>query len=154
MLRSNSSWMRLRERAVSDAGSASLEFLGLGVLLLVPIAYGAITLVHIEQATLATELAARNSARILSSDPADSRSLADQHTRLALTDLGIDPDDATVTIACAPHPDCAAAEDATLTVTVTTPVPLPGVPYAETWLSIPVSSSATFPCEALTGTQP
>ena len=138
---------RLREDA---AGSASLEFLGLGVLLLVPLAYGALALAQLEQALLATELAARNGARVLVAGGDDASLLAEQHLHWALADHGIDPAGAVVGIRCAPTPDCAVAGD-TLTMTVRVEVPLPFVPGAAEWLVVPVESSATFPRDRFEG---
>ena len=135
--------LMLAARVHKDArGSAALEFLGLGLLLLVPLAYGAIALAQLEQALLATELAARNSARVLVAGD-DTAHLAEQHLHWALADHGIDPAGATVDVHCAPTPDCAVAGD-TLTVTVRIEVPLPFVPGAAEWLAVPVESSATF----------
>lgn len=139
---------RLLARAAADArGSAALEFLGLGVLLLVPLAYGAIALGQLEQALLATELAARNGARVLADDP-DGTALAEEHVHWALADHGIDPGTAAVDVRCAPAPDCAIAGD-TLTVTVRVEVALPFIPGAAEWLTVPVESAATFPRERI-----
>lgn len=132
-------------RILGDArGSAALEFLGLGVLLLVPLAYGALALAQLEQALLATELAARNGARVLVAGGDDAERLAAEHLHWALADQGIDPAGAAVDVRCAPTPDCAVTGD-TLTMTVRVEVPLPFVPGAAEWLVVPVESSATFP---------
>lgn len=134
----------LSARFRAERGSASLEFLGLGVVLLIPIAYGTVALVQLEQARLATDLGARNGARVLVTGSDAAAALAEQHIALALHDHGIDPAAARIEIRCAPNPDCAVAGD-TLTVTVRTEVPLPFVPGAAEWLTIPVESSATYP---------
>lgn len=136
-------------RAVAARGSASIEFLGLGVLLLCPIAYGLVALVEVEQATLATQAAARNSARLLSADYDDPRTqrLAAEHIRTALANHGLSGDDAEVTIRCHPDPDCTRlGESLTVTVRVTPPVPLIGVVVGD-W-RMPIESSATFPRSA------
>lgn len=138
-------WTReLARRLAGESGSAAIEFLGAGVLLLIPIAYGAITLAQIEQAVFATELGARNAARVLVADRPDAEALAEAHLHYALSDAGFSPDDAEIELACAPNPDCS-APGGTLTVTVRVEVPLPLVPGASEWLAIPVDSSATFP---------
>ncbi|WP_140400574.1 pilus assembly protein [Gulosibacter sp. 10] len=134
--------------ALSDTrGSATLEFLGIGVLLLVPIAYGMLTLAQLEQAMLATETAARNGARTLVSqavpqpdDPGTAQQIA-----WALHDQGIDPEAAEITMRCSPNPDCAVHGDA-LTLTVRVEVVLPLLP-GESGLALPVEASATFPRE-------
>lgn len=135
------SWMsRLR----SEDGSASLEFLGVGILLLIPIAYGMLALMQLEQALFAAELAARNGARSLvaQAQPSLQDSLAAEHIAWALHDHGLDPNTADVSMTCSPNPDCAVLGE-TLTLTVAVEVPLPFLPGGA--LDIPVESTATFP---------
>lgn len=129
---------------VRDGGSASLEFLGVGILLLIPIAYGMLTLVQLEQAMFAVELAARNGARSLVADaqPSLQGSLASQQIAWAMHDQGIDPDAARVTMTCAPVTDCAVLGES-LTLTVGVDVTLPLAPGGS--VTIPVEASATFP---------
>lgn len=148
-------WNNIADRMRDDAGSATLEFLGLGVLLLVPISYGALTLVGLEQATLATELAARNGARVLAANAANE-SLARAHLHHALDDQGLDPADATIETRCHPNPNCLAETVGTgqsITVTVRIQVTLPGLPGGQGSLGIPVEASATYP-QTGTGPQP
>lgn len=150
-------WMRVRARCEprlrtwgshlrNERGSASLEFLGVGVVLLIPIAYGMLTLVQLEQAMYAVELAARNGARSLVTDaqPRLEDSLASQHIAWAFHDQGLDPNAANLALSCAPNPDCAVLGD-TLTLSVSVDVTLPFLPGGS--LEIPVESSATFPRE-------
>lgn len=139
-LRRYSRWLRRED------GSASLEFLGIGILLLIPIAYGMLTLIQLEQAMFAVELAARNGARSLVADaqPALQGSLAAEHIAWALQDHGLDPNAVNIAMTCAPNPDCAVLGE-TLTLTVGVDVTLPFLPGGS--LEIPVESSATFPRE-------
>ena len=134
----------VRDRLADDTGSAAIEFLGAGVLLLVPIAYGAVTVAQIEQAVYASELGARNAARVLVGDRPFAEAFAERHLEYALADAGFSPEHATITVSCAPNPDCA-TPGGTLTVTVRIDVPVPLLPGASEWLTIPVESSATFP---------
>ena len=130
----------------AQRGSASIEFLGLGIVILCPIAYGVLALVQLEQAALATESAARNSARVLSVQAVDGSSseLANEHIQRALENHGIAIDRAHVTVRCSPDADCKTmGETLTVTVRVDTPVPLVGL-LNDDW-RIPVESSATFP---------
>lgn len=106
-------------------------------------------LVTLEQAALAAEVAARNSARILSSqfDDSASQELARQHIDSALRNHGIDPGRANIEVRCHPNPDCTVLGE-TLTVTVHLPTPLPLTSdIADGWQGwqIPVESSVTFP---------
>jgi hypothetical protein len=127
-----------------DRGSASLEFLGVGVLLLVPIAYGALTLAQVEQALLGAELGARNAARVLAAEGEASMPLATEHIKLALSNHGLTADAAEVEVRCAPTPDCSVAGE-TLTVTVRYELDLPLLPGTSDWLSIPITATSTFP---------
>ncbi|MGO1542806.1 MAG: TadE/TadG family type IV pilus assembly protein [Gulosibacter sp.] len=140
-------WLRFVQQ---DRGSASLEFLGVGILLLVPIAYGMLTLVQLEQAMFAVELAARNGARTLVVDaqPALDGSFAAEQIAWALQDHGIDPNAAHITMTCAPNPDCSVLGD-TLTLNVRVDVELPFTPGAA--LAVPVEANATFPRERFEG---
>ncbi len=159
MHRWNSLLARMRDllaRMRDERGSATLEFLGLGVLLLVPISYGTLTLVGLEQATLASEIAARNSARVLAANAAANESLAQAHLHHAFTDHGIDPAEATIETRCHPNPNCLAetvTAGQSITVTVRIQVPLPGLPGGAGALGILVEASATYP-QAGTGPQP
>lgn len=144
MRRLNRLLRSLGRRLRDDRGSASLEFLGLGVLLLVPVAYGALTLGQVEQAVLGSELGARNAARVVAADGTQRLALAEQHVALALGNHGLDPEAASVEVRCAPTPDCAVAGE-TVTVTVRYELGLPLLAGTSGWLSIPIESSSTFP---------
>lgn len=103
-------------------------------------------LVPLEQAALAAEVAARNSARILSVQFHDAagQQYALQHVEGALKNHGIDPAQAQIDIRCYPDPDCTVmGETLTVTVRVSAPLPLLSV-VTEHW-QVPVESSATFP---------
>lgn len=133
-------------RRGGDRGSAIIEFLGVGILLLVPIAYGMIALVSVESALLAAELAARNSARTLVADgyPEDGAALAEAQIRAAFLDQGHDPEAARVAITCLPDPDCR-MPGAELRVTISYRVTPPFLPGGNRWLAVPLEASATFP---------
>ncbi|WP_282851416.1 TadE/TadG family type IV pilus assembly protein [Gulosibacter sediminis] len=144
MHRWNDLVQRLGQRLGDERGSASLEFLGVGVLLLVPVAYGTLTLGQAEQAMLGSELGARNAARVLAADGIDQLSLANHHITIALENHGLDPELASVDVRCAPTPDCTVAGE-TLTVTVRYELELPLMFGTSDLLSIPVEASSTFP---------
>lgn len=149
-------WNSFVARMRDERGSATLEFLGLGVLLLVPISYGTLTLVGLEQTTLAAELAARNAARVLGDNAAANESLAREHLHHAFIDQGIDPADATIETHCHPDPNCLAdpaPAGQSITVTVRIRATLPGLPAGTGSLGIPVEARATYP-RANVGPQP
>ena len=70
-----------------DEGSAAVEFLVVGVLLLVPIAYLVLTLGRVQAATFAAESGAREASRVLATT-ADGETLAETSVVLALADQG------------------------------------------------------------------
>ncbi|MFP5346165.1 MAG: pilus assembly protein [Actinomycetes bacterium] len=114
----------------SDEGSAVVEFVTLGVLLLVPVVYLVLTLGRLQAAAFATEGAAREAGRVFVTAP-DERvgaSRAQAVVALAMQDQGfsdVHPARAT-RISCQASP-CLQA-NSRVTVTVTADVVLPGVP--------------------------
>lgn len=129
----------------ADDGSAVVEFLGVTLVLLVPVVYLVLVLAQLQGAAFAVEGAAREAARAYvssSADVAEARALA--AAGLALDDQGVDPDDSTLTLTCDGRCDGA---DARLTAMVEADVRLVGVPAFVDGLAVPVSASATMPVE-------
>ncbi len=118
---------RLRNEA---SGSASLEFLGVGLLLLVPIVYLVLTLAALQAGALAAEGAARHAARsfVQAGTPEEAATRAERAVELTLADYGIDPAVAEVRVACAPDAGTCLARRSLVTVTVGIRVPLPLAP--------------------------
>jgi hypothetical protein len=120
---------RIAEPRGDDTGSAVIEFLTLGVLMLVPLVYLVITLGRIQAASFAVDGAAREAARIYvgadSEATADSRAMA--VTDLALRDQGF-PSSARQgpTIRCSLSPCLTPGGQVSVAVGVS--VVLPGVP--------------------------
>ena len=142
-------WPAQRATSADDreAGSAVVEFLGVTLLLLVPVVYLVLVLGRIQAATFAVEGAARESARALvtAPDAATGAELAATATAIALVDQGFSADlaEGALTVACAP--DCHGA-GSTVSVAVEVEVPLPGVPAFVAGvvpLSVPVSATVT-----------
>lgn len=136
---------RLRDES---AGSASLEFLAVGLLLLVPVIYLVLTLAALQAGALAAEGAARHAARsfVLSTTPAEAAARAERAVELTLEDYGIDSSAADVAIACAPEPGACLTRRSLVTVTVGIRVALPLAPSAlivETPLSVGMSGVST-----------
>ncbi|GAA1765177.1 TadE family protein [Agromyces humatus] len=129
-----------------ERGSASLEFLTVGMLLLVPIVYLVLALASVQGGALAVEGAARQAARIAvqTGDRSSAEAAVDRAVRVTLADYGVDAEAASVVI------DCLSARcDApgtSVRVTVEAQVRLPLVPdVLELGLvgSVPVEASAT-----------
>lgn len=135
----------VRAAAAGDEGNAIVEFLGVALLLLVPVVYLALTLGRLQATTFAVDGAAREAARAVTTAPdaasAELRALA--AVSLALADQGVDADPAAATtITC--DGDCL-APGAVVTVEVVAEAPLPGTGWFQgvVPLSVPVSASAT-----------
>lgn len=121
---------RLRGRVAADDGSAVVEFVTLGVLLLVPIVYLVLTLGRIQAAAFAAEGAAREAGRVFvtADDETSGTELVRAAVLLAARDQGfddVDPD-AAVTIECSASP-CLTPESRVI-VRVELVAVLPGVP--------------------------
>src|SRR5688500_1397020 len=129
----------------SDRGSASLVFLTVGIILLVPLVYLVLAMAQIQGGALAVEGAARQAARlaVLAGDEASADAAVDRVVRVALADYGVEASEASVTVDC--EADC--AEPGTrVHVTVTARVTLPLVPdflSIGQAASVPIAASAT-----------
>jgi len=131
-----------------DAGSASLEFITTGLILLVPLVYLMLTMSAIQGGSLAVEAASRQAARVFvaaeSTDGAAAR--VELAVAYALADYGLDSDEVTVSVSCSPAPDRCLTRRGFVTVTVEGRVSLPLVPPVldlDTPLSVPLSAQAT-----------
>ncbi len=135
-------------RWTDDRGSSSLEFVTVGLVLLVPLVYLVIAMAAIQGAALAIEGAARQAARVfvLAPDLARAEASAARALEFALADHGIKPDTASITVMCAPTPANCLARRSFVTVTVDIEVPVPLVPsviVGDFPLAIPLSATAT-----------
>lgn len=137
-----------RARRRTDDGSASIEFLTVGLLLLVPLVYLVIALAGAQGGALGVEGAARQAARVFvqAQDEASAESAARDAIEVALGDVGMTAADARVRIACAPDPSRCLTRRGFVTVRIDATVPLPLVPQALATtlpLRIPVQATAT-----------
>ncbi|WP_432560775.1 pilus assembly protein [Kineococcus sp. SYSU DK003] len=107
-----------------DEGSAPVEFLAVGVLLLVPVAYLVLTLGRIQAATFAAESGAREAARVLAGAGGQDR--AELAVALAVGDQDLPARGASLTVDCSADP-CRTPE-AEIAATVRIDVALPLVP--------------------------
>jgi hypothetical protein len=134
-----------RSSISSERGSASLEFLTVGVILLVPLVYLVLAVAAIQGGALAVEGAARQAARVavLAGDRAAADIAVDRVVRVALADYGVDDSGASVTIDC--DPDCT-TPGTRVRVSVTARITLPLVPdflSLDRAGSVPLEASAT-----------
>jgi hypothetical protein len=132
----------------SERGSASLEFIAGGVLLLVPLIYLVLMCGRIQAASLAAEGIARQSVRVIVTAPtlAAAQARMTAAVRDGLGDFSFANRDASTAIACTPTPTNCLAPQSLVTVTTTIAVALPGVPSIlglDKFAKVSVSGSAT-----------
>ncbi|PRB10401.1 TadE family protein [Microbacterium sp. MYb62] len=119
-----------RPSGIDDDGSAALEFIAVGVILLVPLIYLVITLGAIQEQALGAEAAARHIARVIARAP-DAEVAADRSDAVLagiVDEYGLDPDAVDLSLACTPPAVECPSAGATIIVTVATRVRLPLVP--------------------------
>ncbi|GAA4287835.1 pilus assembly protein [Georgenia daeguensis] len=120
---------RLRVMGGPERGSAVVEFLGVSLLLLVPIVYLVLTLAQIQAAAFAAEGAAREAGRLLARAESlqEGAAAARLAVELAFEDQGLDVDGAgALQVSCTEEP--CLAPGTRVVVTVATSVDLPLVP--------------------------
>lgn len=113
-----------------DEGSASIEFLTVGLLLLVPLSYLVLALASIQSASFAVEGAARHAARVFvqASSVGSAQAAAARAVEVTLADYGLDASSARVSITCRPDPADCLARRGFVTVSISTVAPLPLFP--------------------------
>ncbi|WAA64911.1 TadE family protein [Microbacterium oxydans] len=119
-----------RRSASDEEGSAALEFIAVGVILLVPLVYLVIALGTIQEQTLGTEAAARHMARVIAEAPDASSASARSDAVLAavVEEYGLDAAAVDVSLSCTPAGAGCPSAGATILVTVATRVRLPLMP--------------------------
>jgi Flp pilus assembly protein TadG len=131
---------------LDDEGSAALEFILVGLLLLVPLVYLIVALGTIQSHSLGAEAAARHIARAIStSDGAqEAGERASRVLAAVAEEYGMNPAAVDLDVSCRPlHGPCPDA-GATLTVTLRTSVALPLVPPV-----LGLDRVASIPIEAM-----
>jgi hypothetical protein len=139
---------RWADSLAADAGSATLEFITAGLLLLVPIVYLVLSISAVQAATLAVDGAARQATRVFvqSDTTGHARSAAARAIAVTLADYGVDAAHASVQIRCRPRASACLTRRGFVTVTIRVVVPLPlAPPVLDTGLpaGLPVSATAT-----------
>ncbi|WP_165063662.1 hypothetical protein [Marisediminicola senii] len=132
--------------ARDERGSASLEFLTTGMVLLLPIVYLVLVASAIQGGALAVEGAARQAARVFvqSEDAAAAQAAAQRAVDVTLADYGLEDAASIVEIECSTGECLARRGSVTVTVRVTVPLPLvPPVLDLGGAVAVPLQSSAT-----------
>ncbi|SKC54021.1 hypothetical protein [Plantibacter cousiniae (nom. nud.)] len=146
--RHSSDELRRRPTARDDDGSASLEFITVGLVLLVPIVYLIVALAEVQAAVLAAGGAAAQAAKLYAraDDDATGRDRVEDSLALALDDFGLDRSQSSVTLDCAPAGLPCGQRGGAVTVTVDILVVLPLMPdIVGVQAAVPVTGVATAP---------
>ena len=135
-------------RLGADDGSASLEFITVGVLLLVPLVYLVLVVSALQGAALGVEGAVRQASRVFVQEETlgEAQAAAERAIRVTLADYGLEADDAEVAITCRPDPSDCLARRGFVTVEIAIVVPLPLVPpvlVVDVPAGVPVHAVAT-----------
>ena len=119
-----------RRRRDDEAGTALIEFIWLGLLLLVPLVYILLSVFDAQRGAFGASSASRAAGRafVLAPNQDAARDRAEQAYLVALEDQGIDPDDAELEITCDPEPEQCLTSGSVITVEVVVQQPLPLVP--------------------------
>lgn len=150
--------MRRPRRSVNEDGSAALEFIAVGVILLVPLVYLVIALGAIQEQTLGAEAAARHIARVISRAP-DAVTAAERSDAVLagiVDEYGLDADAVEMTLVCTPAVAACPSAGATIIVTVATRVQLPLVPEMlglDRATAVPVQAEAVQKVSRLWGAE-
>lgn len=150
-----------------DSGAALVEFIGLTLVLLIPLVYLTVTVGRVQAGAFAAESAARDAARsaVVSGVAAleDGRSVpqAQSHawargaavTRVVVEDFGFDESEhVSLALACSSSPCFEQGSDVRADVDVHVPLPgIPGFVHAIAPVGVTVSGTALSPVDGLAG---
>jgi hypothetical protein len=113
-----------------ERGSALVEFIWLGLLLLVPLVYVLLTVFAAQSAAFGADAASRAAGRAYMLSPSEDQAAtaAESAALVALADQGINAEQMSLTISCSPDPARCLSSGSAVTVVVTVQQPLPLVP--------------------------
>lgn len=129
-----------------DRGSASIEFIVVGVAIILPLIYIAITVLTLNAAQFASNQAAREGARafVTSTSNSSANQRANIAANQAFADYGLTESEPQIAITC-DHISCL-TPGGSVSVEITTQVPLPFVPRwgSSDLVTVPITSQATL----------
>ncbi|AMB58046.1 hypothetical protein [Microterricola viridarii] len=143
----------------TERGSASLEFLTVGLILMVPLVYLVLAVSALQAGALAAEGAARQAARafVLADDEEAGQAAAARALAVTLADYGLGAEAGALAFDCTNgQPGCLVRGE-TVTVSVRLTVALPFVPEVlglRQSTSVPLAASATQRVSKFWGAQP
>lgn len=131
----------------TEQGSALVEFIGLGALLMVPIVYFLLSVFSIQSAAFAASNASAHALQVVQFLPSEQRNQTAVQAIAALTasDFGLGAETITATLSC--EDVCAPGERIIVDVTVEVGLPLvpwPGAPTLATMTSQAVSWGGNY----------
>ena len=140
--------MPLSRLRTDESGSASLEFITVGLIMLVPLVYLVIAVASVLSAAFAIEGGARQAARVFvqGASDQDAEAMAIRAVEFALADHGLTGNDVEMSVSCTPRPDACLTRGGFVTVSVGLFVPLPLAPpaFGEAFsIGVPLSATAT-----------
>jgi len=120
----------MRRRARDEQGSAVVELVWLGVLLIVPLLWIVVAVFEVQGGAFAVSSAARSAGRAFALAPDDTsgRRAAEAAARQALDDQGLDDVAVDVDVSCTPYPASCHSGTTVITVRVASRVVLPLMP--------------------------
>lgn len=143
------------ERASRERGSAVIEFIVIGVLVMIPLAYISMCVMRVQAASVASSLAVREAGRaFVSADTvAEAQTRAMVAARLALADQGFDLPANSLSFRCSTG-RCLDPQTS-VHVQLEWSVDLPWMPdfLGEDRTSIPLTARRTMPVDAYRGDQ-
>lgn len=118
----------IRSTSDRESGSAVVEFVSIGILLMLPLVYFVIAMGRVQAAAFAADGSAREAARafVTAADDSDAQRRARIAIRLGLIDQGFDSDEGALSVACERTPCLTPGSQVVARVQVR--VVLPGVP--------------------------
>ena len=113
-----------------DRGSALVELVWLGILLLVPLLWIVLSVSQVQQGAFGVSAAARAAGRAyaLAPDDASGQRAAEEVARRALADQGLEDAPLKVTVTCTPYPRACHSGTSVITVRISSSVELPLLP--------------------------
>ncbi|GAB2734840.1 hypothetical protein [Sinomonas soli] len=132
-MRRCSDWVRrIRGDARGEGGSAVVEFVFLGVLLLVPVVYFVLTVAALQGASFAAAAAADHAAKTFAraADESSAHAAAAVSVRVALADFGLAEQTSRLEVACDREPCLQAGAVVRASVHVEVPLPFSPVTSA------------------------
>jgi len=146
--------IRPMQRGAADRGSAAIEFIVLGVGLLVPLVYLASAAATVQAAAFASAQAVREAGRAFSSSatPEQGRRMAESAARLAFIDHGLELPGGAMRIACTDGPCLSPGSAVEVVLAWDVALPwLPGTMAADVPARIPVEARQRVPIDDFRG---